>query len=284
MKTYKKIWLRAKVPGINIEKAASIFKGELIKASFQVEDHASTDTDLCICFGGDGSLLAAIRELHAQKVQVPVLGIHSSKGMGFLYPLSFPEEHTQIPAFVHNLAEMLKNGQCEVQSRMGLSAKIKGEKDAYWALNDIVLGKGMLSRMVSLRVWVDGHPLFQRLRGDGIIVSSATGSTAYALSAGGPVVHPEVDALILTPICPHEISQRPLVLKSSVRLKIEVLEHKGPCFITADGQMGRELQTGESLEIVKSELSAQWLWPCSDKLPSKNYFEILQTKLGFGRP
>lgn len=275
----QRIWIRAKNPHSQTQEWQKNLEKGLSEEGFELSARLKANTDLCLSLGGDGSLLSAIREIHGAGRSVPVLGLHTSPGLGFLPQLRIPTDKPK--AFVKEIARHLRKGAFEIEERLGLEASTESEN--FWALNDIVLGKGTLSRMVGLEVQVDGSTLFSRLRGDGLIISSATGSTAYSLSAGGPIMHPAVKALIMTPICPHNVSQRPLILPDTSKIRVKVLELKGPCFLTADGQKGRELRPGETLEIRQASTRVPWMKLDSSWQASRHYFETLQSKLGLGR-
>ncbi len=287
----RKIWLRAKNTHHETLKWEKLLRQKLKNLGFEITLKPGAGTQLCLCLGGDGSLLSAIREIKGsgprkipkktQAKNFPILGLHTSPGLGFLPQLNLPKDSQAVGTFIETLATLLQSGHFRVGQRAGLEALSTQEK--FWAFNDIVLGKGMLSRMVSLQVEVDGYAVYSNLKGDGLIVSTSTGSTAYSLSAGGPIVHPEVEALILTPICPHDVSQRPLVLPARAKVKIKVLDLKGPCFLTADGQQGRQLKPGETLRISQSSQKVNWLYFLEDSPLVQNYFENLQSKLGLGR-
>ncbi len=267
-------------------RLASKALAEALRAKgFRVHSSVSNEVDLCICLGGDGSLLATVRDMGALRSKIPILGLHASPGLGFLYPLTLPK--TGLTGWSKKLAASLKMGAFYIQRRWGLEAKIlKGKKSPdsknLWAMNDFVVSKGTLARMVLLKLRVDGSELLPRLRGDGIIISSATGSTGYSLSAGGPVIQPTSKSILLTPICPHEISQRPVVLSGVSELTLELLSKDNPCFLTIDGQSKINLNARESIHIRRSEESVQWLIPTEKSLKAVDFITALRLKLGYG--
>lgn len=247
-------------------------------------------SDLIICIGGDGTLLSNVRRLGKSRSSAPILGIHGSRGLGFLHPLSLPEEG-QMPLWSEKLVTHLLEDEYSLEKVWGLNHKIfndRGEQVQvsgdchFWALNDLVISKGTLSRMVSLEVLINNVTLWNHFRGDGLVVASSTGSTAYSLSAGGPVVHPSVWSLVVTPICSHEVFQRPLVLGANMKIKVTVLERSAKCYLTEDGQSGTELETGWSVEMSRSEQALPLLMPVSKNYPDSDYFERLRSKLGLG--
>lgn len=256
------------------------------KAGFEIQEEADSSTDLCFCLGGDGSLLATLRNMGEMRYDVPICGIHCSKGLGFLHTLSFPDDEKERMIWAEHIVESIQKGQFSIEQRWGLQGasyenlRSKSKKSSFWALNDLVLSKGTLSRMISLKLHVDGSLVFQKMRGDGFIIASSTGSTAYSFAAGGPIVAPSLESIIVTPISPHEIAQRPLVLSSYSEIEIEVLEG-APCFLTEDGQTGFEMRAGEVVRVQKAEQAIQWWVPNNPELGIKNYYELLRGKLGF---
>ena len=136
--------------------------------------------------------------------------------------------------------------------------------------------------MILLRMHVNGELLLARMRGDGLICSSATGSTAYSLSAGGPVVQPTLNVVIVTPICPHEVSQRPLVLDSKSEIEIDILEEKSTLFLTCDGQSQKELHSGSVLKLRRARQAVRWIIPQMKTVSPRSYFQQLRKKLKYG--
>jgi len=268
-----------------VQDRKSLLIKSLLKAGFEISEKPSSKTDLNLCVGGDGSLLAGIRSLGDFRTQKPISGIHCSNGLGFLHPMVLPSTEEAIDQWVSKFKNTLKKDDYELQKRWGLEGKIhaqNGQHEALWAMNDLVFSKGRLSRMVKLRVSIDKTVLFDGLRGDGLIAASATGSTAYSFSAGGPVIAPELSTILLTPICSHDIAQRPVVLGPDVEVEIEVLEGKGPCFLTEDGQSGYDLGLGDKISVTRSKQPLTWWIPKSAEMKTKNHYEQLRHKLGIG--
>jgi NAD+ kinase len=226
--------------------------------------------ELLVVLGGDGTLLAVARELGESSV--PVLGVNLGT-LGFLAEIA-PEE--QCLAIEGALA-----GRMPIEERSRLEVRVEGGARAgarQLALNEVVVGSA-LSRLVDLEVSADGRPV-TRYRADGVIVSTPTGSTAYSLSAGGPILLPSVRALLLNPICPHTLSQRPLVLPDTVEL--EVRAHAplaGSLRVTVDGQEGRELRAEERVRVWRAERPLRLVVS-----PDHDRFAILRSKLGWGSP
>lgn len=281
----RKIWIRSK--GDSAQPIHAALRAALEKNSFEVIDQPDSKMDLCISVGGDGTFLAALRELGEHRFRVPVLGIHASPGRGFLLPLTMPKENDAIPKFVAQVSESLKKGEFTFEDRWGLAGTVYEESgtvkhENLWALNDLVVSRSTLSRLVWLRIYVDGHELLSRLRGDGVIVSSSVGSTGYSLSAGGPIAHPGLKNIIITPVCPQTLAQRSVVLGENSRVRVEVLDNDTPSHLTDDGQQGREVMSGETVEIRRADKPIRFLIPHLMAPRYGDYFQILRDKLGFG--
>lgn len=223
--------------------------------------------DLMIVFGGDGTLLSAARALGGHNV--PILAVNLG-GLGFLTSVTLDE--------LYPLMEQVLAGEYRTSDRMMLDAKIrrKGTSEVQCALNDAVANKGEKARMLDFDVHVDGHHV-GRYRADGIIVATPTGSTAYSLAAGGPIVDPSLDAFIITPICPHMLTNRPLVIPGSARIELDFTAASEPVYVTLDGQISLELEPTDRVQITKSEKRVALVRP-----PSKSYFQILRSKLRWG--
>jgi NAD+ kinase len=221
--------------------------------------------DLLIVLGGDGTLLSAARALGSHKV--PILAVNLG-GLGFLTSVTLDE--------LYPMLEQILAGQHRTGERMMLEAEIlRGGKSAEWhtALNDAVANKGALARMLDFDVQVDGDHV-GRYRADGLIVATPTGSTAYSLAAGGPIIHPGLDAFVITPICPHMLTNRPLVIPDTSRVEIDFSAAEGPVYVTIDGQIGIQLLPMDVLVIKKSSSKVVFVRP-----PRKTYFEVLRSKL-----
>jgi NAD+ kinase len=226
------------------------------------------ETDLLVVLGGDGTLLAAARV--AAPRGVPILPINLGS-LGFL--TSFTREELY-PALEQTLA-----GHHAVSERVLLQVELQREGKTlqkHLALNDAVINKGPLSRMIDLELLIDGH-FVCRYRADGLIVATPTGSTAYSLSAGGPIVHPGVESFLITPICPHTLSDRPIVVQDSARIEVALPTIGDAVFLTVDGQTGIEIHANDRVVVAKAKSRLKLIQP-----PRKNYFEILRSKLKWG--
>ena len=220
--------------------------------------------DLLLVFGGDGTMLRVAREIAGS--QTPMLGINIG-GLGFL---------TAVPSA--EMAKALKrvwNGEFNFESRVLLQAtgRANGRIVDQSALNDIVISRGIASRLIELDVCVDGSQL-TRYRCDGLIVSSPTGSTAYSLAAGGAVVFPTAEVMALTPICPHTLSNRSLVLPLSSKIDIRIVSPKPATVLSTDGQMVSELSTGDAITVCRSRRTVRLM-----HLAGSSFCETLRKKL-----
>ena len=220
--------------------------------------------DLLLVFGGDGTMLRVAREIAGSTT--PILGINIGN-LGFL---------TAVPSSA--LARALEKvfaGQFELESRVLLEATslCGGKKLRQPALNDIVITRGLSSRLIELEVHVDEEAL-TRYRCDGLIVSSPTGSTAYSLAAGGPVIFPTANVLALTPICPHTLSNRALILPLDSKIDIKVMSPGRETILSADGQVMSELQSGEEVRVARSNRTVRLV-----HLAGSSFCETLRQKL-----
>jgi NAD+ kinase len=226
--------------------------------------------DMLLVLGGDGTLLGAAGRLARSGRQVPVLAVNFGS-LGFLTEVTLPE--------IHSALEQAVSGSTTVEPRSMLEATIRrgdATSESYLALNDVVIGKGPLSRMIDLAVSVDEH-FVARFKADGLILATPTGSTAYNLSAGGPIVHPAVDAVVLTPIAPHTLTNRPIVLPASITIDVgatDDAEARDDTHVTFDGQTGVLLASGDALRITRAPYVLHLLKPAN-----RNYYAVLRQKL-----
>ena len=219
--------------------------------------------DLMIILGGDGTLLS-IAHLAALR-GVPVLGVNMGR-LGFLTEVPTDELYVTLDSF-------LASPENVVSPRLLLEAGCRDKN--YYCLNDVVINKGAVARMIQIGIWVDEKEIVA-LKADGLIVSTPTGSTAYSLSAGGPIVQPQVPALVLSPICPHTLSFRPMVVASSSRIRLQILTAGEEVYLTLDGQRGITLGKNDVIEIKKAEFALKLV-----SSPKRNYFDLLKEKLAW---
>ena len=218
------------------------------------------EVDMLLVFGGDGTMLRAARDVDGSKT--PLLGINIG-GLGFL---------TAVPS--KQLARALDHiwkGEFEYESRALI--EVKGKQIHQSALNDIVVSRGALSRLISLEVSVNGE-LITRYRCDGLIVSSPTGSTAYSLAAGGAVVLPTAEVFELTPICPHTLSNRSIILPLNSTISIKALNPAPATLLSVDGEVVAEMDADEEVTVSRSRSSVRLV-----KLPNGTFLEALRIKL-----
>lgn len=285
-----KVWIRAKedLPYSKRVKDCLLveFKKQGVDAVILGETLPDGSADFCLCLGGDGTLLSTVRFLGERRFEIPIVGIHTSAGMGFLHTLSAPRDDASAPAWAASFVAVLKKQNFKIEDRWGIESwigsPVEAQNQIHWALNDLVISKGPLSRMVYLQVKVGDSILLQRLRGDGLIIASSMGSTGYSLSAGGPVVHPELSTVLVTPICPHEVAQRPVLLDGNTPIHIESLVHRHPSYLTFDGQEKVDLGSGEMIHVRRARKPLKWVCIEAPELGSKNFFERLKSKLGYG--
>lgn len=220
--------------------------------------------DLVISLGGDGTMLRAARELAAKGT--PILGVNIGN-LGFLTEV----ESTEFPSAI----KALKEGDYFIENRMMLSCEISNdyERKTFLALNDIVLAKGTLSRIVKYDINID-NKFYTTFISDGVIVSTPTGSTAYSLSAGGPLIYPTLNLISITPICPHSLGVRTTVIDSNSKILINRKKQREKVFLTVDGQEAVELNEIDKVEITMSNLKCRLV-----KLNNYDYFTILRKKI-----
>lgn len=224
--------------------------------------------DLLVVLGGDGTLLAVAREIGTSSV--PILGVNLGY-LGFLTEVA-PEQQL-------DMLKRVLEGNFETVDRMRL--EVRAERDGralgqYLALNDAVITRSDLSRLIDLEVFADGVPV-ATYHGDGLIVSTPTGSTAYSLSAGGPILMPGSLVFVVTPICPHTLTQRPIVLPEGPQLEIRVFPREGDAQLTVDGQIGLDLVKGDRVFVAASDHPVTFVVD-----PFRSRFDVLRTKLGWG--
>lgn len=226
-------------------------------------------TEIIIVFGGDGTLLSAAR--HYGQQGVPILGVNVG-GLGFITAINLEK--------LYPIMEKVLHFDFQVEERMQLTGTVIRQGEIFCqqsVLNDVVINKGALARIVELKTYIDNEYL-TTYRADGLIVSTPTGSTAYAMGAGGPVVFPTLQSIILIPICPFMLTNRPLILPDSFTISTVLDERSRDVFVTFDGQVGFALQPQDIVEVNKGPGVIRLI-----KSPYKNFFEILRTKLRWGQ-
>ena len=258
-------WLRRRKREVLIDADAAAvlgIEGGVGKAEMMAK------ADLVVVLGGDGTLLAVAR--HSGVRGVPVLGANLG-GLGFLTAIRPDEVFTA-------LGRVLA-GEFEVDRRSMLAASVRRDGRVirkFQALNDMVINKGALARILDLETWVDGVPLCT-YKADGLILATPTGSTAYSLSAGGAIVDPAVAVLLVSPICPHTLTQRPIVLPDNARLRIRVRSPDEDIVFTIDGQEGMKLASEDEIEVRRARNHVLLV-----RSPAHTFYELLRTKLRWG--
>ena len=256
--------------GVQVLVSARSGRAEQFADATRVDEaELAARVDLVVAVGGDGTLLHAAR--HVAPRNVPLLGINRGR-LGFLTDIS--------PEHLLDAIDAILAGDYLAERRLMLTARLGdgGRTQAMVALNDVVVQKGETGRIVDLVTTVDGSYVNTH-RGDGLIVATPTGSTAYALSCGGPIIQPNVEALVMVPICPHTLSDRPLVLKSSstIEVRVESSAESG-AHVVCDGEELGRAHDGENLTIRLAEQHVTLLHP-----RDYNYYELLRSKLNWGR-
>ena len=224
-------------------------------------------SELLITFGGDGTLLSLARQAPDG---VPILGVNMGT-LGFLTEIRVEE--------FPSVLERVLAGDFTTESRLTFDVLVKGEgrePRTYRVLNDATINKSALARIVEMRVSVSGAFL-STFRADGLIVATPTGSTAYNLSAGGPIVYPTMGCVVITPICPHMLSNRPIVLPDDLEVEIGIVTKNQEIFLTLDGQEGVPISERDRVSLKKSGVAVKLV-----QSPDKNYFDVLRNKLKWG--
>jgi len=249
-------------------QTASLLTGPRGSAAGVPRPALASGCDMIIVIGGDGTLLSVARDIGASKT--PILGVNLGS-LGFL---------TEIPlAELYPALEGILAGRYRVRPRMRLAAEVArgGSTVArHEVLNEVVVNKSALARILDITVAVNGR-FMTTFKADGLIVCTPTGSTGYSLSAGGPIVDPALDAMILCPICPHTLTNRPVVTPGSSRVEVELDRNHGDVYVTLDGQVGSPFLLGDRIRIRKSGNPVRLI-----QFPEKDYFEVLRQKLKWG--
>jgi NAD+ kinase len=238
------------------------------KIGVQPREKLPSAADLLIVLGGDGTLLAAARLLGERNI--PILAVNLG-GLGFLTSVTLDD--------FYPVLEQAINGQARYSERVMLDSQVIRQGKTFHrgrALNDAVLNKAALSRIVDLQLHIN-EEFVCNYKADGLILSTPTGSTAYSLSAGGPIVYPIASAFVITPICPHTLTNRPLVVPDSVKIEISFAAGEEPIYLTLDGQVGVELHPADVVTVAAAPERLRLVRP-----QQKSYFSVLRDKLKWG--
>ncbi len=260
-------WLRERGRELHIDQNTAELTGETVVWS---DEEILSLSEIVIVLGGDGTLLNVARIAHSHGV--PILGVNLGS-LGFLTEIALEDLYPTLQSAL--------NGECEIEHRMLLNASLwrnETKTQDFNVLNDIVINKGAIARIVNLSVRVNDQPMTS-YRADGLIIATPTGSTAYSLSAGGPIIHPSMQALVLSPICPFTLTNRPIVVPDTSKIKVQLAKrHENEDVrITLDGQMGCDMKSGDILAVEKAQISVKLI-----QAPRKNYYQTLRKKLHWG--
>jgi NAD+ kinase len=225
--------------------------------------------DLIVVLGGDGTMISTARLLG--KREIPVLGINYGS-LGYLTEFRIEEMFAALENILEGAYEIDRRVMLEAEHRRGAETLETGR-----VLNDVVINKSVLARIIEIEVKLN-EQYVNSFRADGLIIATPTGSTAYNLSAGGPIVYPSMNAVVLTPICPFTLTNRPIVMPDTAEIKLRLTNETEGVVLTLDGQIGYQMQTGDSVVIRKSATSFNLVQP-----PNRNYFDVLRDKLKWGR-
>lgn len=253
-------WLEKRGAEVFISKeVAQELKG--VKKAYKREEVAQKG-DVLIALGGDGTLLEAVRLLGGR--DIPILGVNAG-GLGFLTEVTLEE--------LYPLLKNVLKGKFEIQERAMLEVTLPGAPKKSFALNDAVITRGAFSRVLRLKLYIEGE-LSNVYLSDGLILATPTGSTAHSLSAGGPIVHPRLKVIILSPICPHTLTNRPLIIPGDKEITVEIDREKVEVSLTIDGQVWKSLSPGQKIKIRMAKRVVKLITN-----PEKSYFEVLRKKL-----
>ena len=230
-------------------------------------DKIGYECQIVIAFGGDGTILSTANKVG--KSGVPIVGVNVG-ALGFLAEVVVEELQTTV--------DQLLQGRYSIIERMVLAVDVHmdSQVSTYYALNDVVVDKGRTARMITAEVSVDGNFL-NRFRSDGVIIATPTGSTAYSLSAGGPLLEPTMQAFIVTPICPHSLTERPIVLLGESVINVSLISEQTQAQINVDGHHRCTIGPNNWINIKKADYSLKWI-----STGKRNFYEILRTKLNWG--
>ena len=264
-------WLRPKKIEVYIEKEMEELLSSTLSEGYwkSVErEEMPPDVEMIIVLGGDGTLLSVARQVWNKNI--PILGVNLG-GLGFLTEITLDE--------LYSVLERVLRDDFEINEREILKAGVirRGKRIAeFIVLNDAVINKGALARIIDLETTINGEYL-STFRSDGLIISTPTGSTAYNLSAGGPIVYPSLHTIIITPICPHTLTIRPIIIPDDVKIRALLKSSNEEVTLTLDGQQGFTLKFEDVVEVGKAEGRILLI-----KSPYRHYFELLREKLKWG--
>jgi NAD+ kinase len=236
----------------------------IFKDTKGINEESNRKLDFLISLGGDGTLLGTARE--AAKYEIPIIGVNIGN-LGFLTEVEVNEFKSAI--------EQINNNKYVIEERIMLSCHVEGEEvnNQYVSLNDIVVAKGTLARMAKYEIFIDGM-FYTSFTADGVIVSTPTGSTAYSLSAGGPIMFPNLKLMSITPICPHSLGLRTMVIDGGSTVKINIKKKYESIFLTVDGQESLAINSNDNITVKRAPYSCKLI-----KLEGYDYYSILRKKI-----
>lgn len=234
---------------------------------FLPADQLAAESDMILSFGGDGTLLSTARKVGRH--QTPILGVNFG-GLGYLAEISLEDLYPRV--------QELLAGSFLIEERMVLECRVEGSPQKYYALNDIVISKGGFPRVVSIRTTIEGRYLNTYV-GDGLIIATPTGSTAYSLSSGGPIVEPGLRAIIVNPISPHTLADRPIVIGDDKEIEVRIAGRYDEITLVADGQVERSLTYGDTVLARRADYAVKLVL-----FGDKFFYDVLREKLKWGPP
>ncbi len=259
-------WLKKQGCTVYVDRDTHLQTGDV---EYVDREKIAQASELLIVFGGDGTLLSVSRIPNADSI--PILAVNLG-GLGFLTEIRVDEMQTVL--------EKVLAGDYEIDRRIMLDVTIirrgGSVETTHSTLNDVVVNKAALARMIDLETSVNGQYL-NTFKADGLIISTPTGSTGYSLSAGGPIIYPSLNIISVTPICPHTLTNRPIILPDNSSVSVALKAHNGDVYITLDGQVGFSMQEEDRIEVKKSDKNISLI-----KTPFRTYFDTLKEKLKWG--
>jgi NAD+ kinase len=257
-------WLKGKHCDVALESGVA----KLLGLKGYEREEIPENAGIMIVLGGDGTMLSVARLIAGR--DIPILGVNLG-GLGFITEINKDG--------IFDALNEVFEGNCPIEERMMLDIKVfrkTAEEGGFNALNDAVINKGAMARMIEMETFVNGSYV-TTYRADGLIISTPTGSTAYNLAAGGPILYPTLSSIVVAPICPHMLTNRPVVLPDSSDIRIVLKTETESVYLTVDGQVGSPLHEGDSVEISKSRNTTRIYTP-----GGRDYFNLLRTKLRWG--
>jgi NAD+ kinase len=265
------VWLKSRGIGVVGSSHQQAKEAEFEQCEIEMVggDQFQDEADLIVVLGGDGTMISAARMVGSR--EIPVLGINYGS-LGYLTEFRIEE--------MSEALESVLAGNYEIDRRVMLDVEHLRDGERLGGgrvLNDVVINKSVLARIIGIDMSLDEF-FVNSFRADGLIISTPTGSTAYNLSAGGPIVYPSMNAIVVTPICPFTLTNRPIVVPDTAQINLKLKHENEGVVLTLDGQVGYQMQTGDIISIRKSATTFNLVQP-----PNRNYFDVLRDKLKWGR-